>query len=185
MKLIMLSILFSLNLMAQNNVNPRVLMETTSGDIELELFAKKAPISVENFLSYVKSGHYKGTIFHRIIKDFMIQGGGMDEKMAEKKTNPPIKNEANNGLSNDKGTIAMARTGEIHSATSQFFINVEDNSRLDYKNDSSFGYGYAVFGKVTKGMDIVNKIRMSQTASKAGHDDVPVNQIVIKNMTIK
>lgn len=154
-----------------------VLMQTSQGDITLELNKAKAPISVANFLAYINSGHYNGTIFHRVIRDFMVQGGGFDENMAQKATLAPIKNEANNGLKNDRGTVAMARTSVVDSATSQFFINVKDNAFL---NNGYRDFGYAVFGKVTKGMDIVDGI--SHTAT--GHRDVPVEPIIIKKMTV-
>lgn len=154
-----------------------VLMETTEGNITLELNAAKAPISVENFLAYIDSGHYNGTIFHRVIRDFMVQGGGFDENMIQKATRPQIKNEADNGLKNDRGTVAMARTSVVDSATSQFFINVKDNAFL---NNGYRDFGYAVFGKVTEGMDIVDGI--SHTAT--GHRDVPVEAIIIKKMSV-
>ena len=158
-----------------------VVMETSMGTIEMELNADKAPISVENFLKYVDKKHYDGTIFHRIIPTFMIQGGGMTEKMDQKKTDAPIKNEAANGLKNDRGTVAMARTSVIDSATSQFFINVVDNDFLNYKNESPGGFGYAVFGKVTSGMDVVDKIRNVET----GFQDVPKTAVVIKSIRRK
>lgn len=157
-----------------------VILETTSGNIEITLNEKKAPISVKNFLSYVDEGFYNGTIFHRVINGFMIQGGGMDEKMKEKKTKDPIKNEAGNGLSNEAATVAMARTGVVDSATAQFFINVNDNTPLNHRDETASGFGYAVFGKVTKGMDVVNKIKMVKTANRGPHGDVPVENIVIK-----
>jgi peptidyl-prolyl cis-trans isomerase B (cyclophilin B) len=157
----------------------KVLFNTNFGKIELELDQEKAPITVENFVNYVKSGHYNGTIFHRIINDFMIQGGGFDENMQQKATNKEIQNEANNNLKNNKYTIAMARTMAPHSATSQFFINVKDNSFLDYKSSDINGYGYAVFGKVTSGMEIVDKIKEVKTGKKNGHDDVPIDNVVI------
>jgi peptidyl-prolyl cis-trans isomerase B (cyclophilin B) len=154
-----------------------VRLETSHGTIELELDAKKSPKTVENFLSYVKSGHYDGTIFHRVINDFMIQGGGFDSSMSEKKTGAPIRNEHGNGLKNVRGTIAMARTQNPHSATAQFFINLKDNDFLDK------GDGYAVFGKVTAGLDVVDKIATAPTGSKMGHGDVPKMPIVIKKAT--
>ncbi|MCB1615291.1 MAG: peptidylprolyl isomerase, partial [Pseudomonadales bacterium] len=136
-----------------------VILHTNFGDITLELNAEKAPVTVANFLEYAKSGFYDGTIFHRVIDGFMIQGGGMNEDMSQKATRAPIKNEANNGLTNDNGTIAMARTMDPHSATAQFFINVKDNSFLNFRSESPDGWGYAVFGKVSDGMDVVNKIK--------------------------
>lgn len=165
--------------------NPNVILKTTMGDVELELFKDKAPVTVENFLSYVKKGHYKDAIFHRVIGNFMIQGGGMDKNMKERSTDKPIKNEATNGLSNDVGTIAMARTGVVDSATAQFFINVADNKFLNHRSTNPADFGYAVFGKVVSGMDVVNKIKIVKTTFKNGHDDVPVEPIEIKEAVIK
>ncbi len=162
----------------------KVLMETSAGNIELELYQDKAPKTVENFLKYVNSGFYNGTIFHRVIKDFMIQGGGFTQDMNQKPTNAPIANEAYNGLKNDRGTIAMARTNDPHSATSQFFINHKDNSFLNYKAQTTAGWGYAVFGKVTKGMDVVDKIANVKTGNKGFHQDVPVENIIIKSIKV-
>ncbi|MBK8102137.1 MAG: peptidylprolyl isomerase [Cellvibrionales bacterium] len=162
-----------------------VTLHTTHGDITLELDAAKAPATVASFLGYASSGFYAGTIFHRVIDGFMIQGGGMDENMSQKKTNAPVKNEANNGLKNDTGTIAMARTMDPHSATAQFFINVKDNDFLNFKSETSQGWGYCVFGKVTDGMDVVNKIKGVKTGSKGGHQDVPVESITITSVTVK
>ena len=162
----------------------KVLMETSAGNIELELYQDKAPKTVENFLKYVNSGFYNGTIFHRVIKDFMIQGGGFTQDMNQKPTNAPIANEAYNGLKNDRGTIAMARTNDPHSATSQFFINHKDNSFLNYKAQTTAGWGYAVFGKVTKGMDVVDKIANVKTGSKGFHQDVPVENVIIKSIKV-
>ncbi|HKZ16239.1 MAG TPA: peptidylprolyl isomerase [Geobacteraceae bacterium] len=159
--------------------NPQVVIETSMGNITIELFKDKAPISVRNFLSYVKDGYYDGLVFHRAIKNFMIQGGGMDESMQPKKTKFAIKNEAANGLSNMRGTLAMARTNVIDSATSQFFINVVDNKFLDYKGKTPDLFGYAVFGQVVEGMDVVDAIREVKTGSKAGHADVPVEPVTI------
>ncbi len=159
--------------------NPVVLMKTSMGDVEIELFQDKAPLTVANFLNYVDKGFYNGTIFHRVMGNFMIQGGGFTPGMIEKKTLPPVKNEAANGLSNKNGTVAMARTAEVHSATSQFFINVVNNSFLDYKSPTTEGYGYCVFGRVTKGMDVVGKIRAVQTGTVGYFDDVPVKDVVI------
>lgn len=162
--------------------NPEVVLTTSLGKIKLKLNSDKAPISTENFLKYVEKKHYDGTIFHRVIPTFMIQGGGHLPNMKEKATMKPIVNEAKNGLSNSRGTIAMARTNEVNSATSQFFINVVDNQRLDYKDDNR--YGYAVFGEVVEGMDVVDKIRNSKTVSKGEHDDVPVETILIKTARV-
>ena len=162
----------------------KVLFNTNFGDIELELDQEKAPITVENFVNYIKSGHYNGTVFHRVINDFMIQGGGFDENMKQKTTNKEIQNEANNGLKNNKYTIAMARTMAPHSATSQFFINVKDNNFLDYKSSDIHGYGYTVFGCVVNGMEIVDKIKSVKTTKRNGHDDVPVDNVVIISATL-
>lgn len=164
----------------QSTTAPTVVMTTSLGRIVLQLNSEKAPISTENFLKYVDQKHYDGTIFHRVIKDFMIQGGGFTADMKEKSTMAPITNEAKNGLSNLRGTISMARTNDINSATAQFFINTVDNQRLDYRSDSN--YGYAVFGQVTEGMDVVDKIRAVQTSSKGEYDDVPVDAVVIKSI---
>jgi cyclophilin family peptidyl-prolyl cis-trans isomerase len=164
--------------------NPIVMMETDAGTIELELFQDKAPISVANFLSYVDKGHYNGTIFHRVINGFMIQGGGLDKDMNEKKVGSPIKNEATNGLQNEAGTLAMARMSAPDSATAQFFINVENNSFLDHR-DNGQGFGYAVFGKVKSGMSVVSKIKMAKTGNVKGYSDVPLEPIIIKSMKRK
>ncbi|MCG6975368.1 MAG: peptidyl-prolyl cis-trans isomerase [Acidiferrobacterales bacterium] len=160
--------------------NPTVRLTTNMGVIELELFRDKAPNSVDNFLRYVKSGHYNGTIFHRVIRGFMIQGGGYLYNMQEKPTRAPIQNEADNGLKNVTGTIAMARTPDPHSATSQFFINTVDNVSLDYYAKSAQGWGYAVFGKVTRGMDVVRKIESTATRSFGYFQNVPAKPIVIE-----
>jgi peptidyl-prolyl cis-trans isomerase A (cyclophilin A) len=157
--------------------NPVVLIKTSKGDIKVELYKEKAPISVENFLSYVNDGYYSGTIFHRVIKNFMIQGGGFTADMKQKPTKDPIKNEAKNGLSNSKGTLAMARTAVVDSATSQFFINHADNKFLDH---GTRDYGYAVFGKVIEGMDVVDKIAIVPT----GHQDVPTETVTIESITL-
>lgn len=159
-----------------------VKMETSKGVITLELDSEKAPDTVANFLTYVNEGFYDDTIFHRVIPNFMIQGGGFTADMTQKSTHNPIRNEANNGLSNSTGTIAMARTSDPHSATAQFFINVKDNSFLDFKNESTQGWGYAVFGKVTQGMDIVNAIKDVATTSQGPYQDVPVETITIKKI---
>lgn len=162
-----------------------VVLHTTHGDITLELNADKAPATVANFLEYAKSGFYAGTIFHRVIDGFMIQGGGMEVNMSQKATRGHVKNEANNGLKNDIGTIAMARTMDPHSATAQFFINVKNNDFLNFKSETPQGWGYCVFGKVTEGMDVVNKIKGVKTGSKSGHQDVPVDAIIIQSVTVK
>mgnify|MGYP001091872236 CR=1 FL=1 len=162
--------------------NPTVLLETTSGDILIELYADKAPATVENFLKYVNEGFYANTIFHRVIKGFMIQGGGMNMKMEEKATHAPIKNEADNGLANERGTIAMARTRDPHSATAQFFINVKDNSFLDHRSKDPQGWGYAVFGKVIQGQDVVDRIKSVSTGSYGPYQDVPKTPVIIKSI---
>jgi peptidyl-prolyl cis-trans isomerase A (cyclophilin A) len=164
--------------------NPVVVMETSQGTIKIELDKAKAPVSVENFLAYVNDKFYDGTIYHRVIPTFMIQGGGFDKDMKQKPTKAPIKNEAGNGLKNTRGTIAMARTGVVDSATAQFFINVKDNDFLNHRDDSTQGYGYAVFGKVVEGMDVVDKIKDVKTSSKGGHQDVPVEVVLIKSVTV-
>ena len=164
--------------------NPVVLMETSKGNIEIELDKQKAPITVDNFVGYVNDKFYDGTIFHRVIANFMIQGGGFDEKMSQKPTKGPIKNEAGNGLLNKRGTIAMARTGVVDSATAQFFINVKDNEFLNHRDDTQQGYGYAVFGKVIEGMEVVDKIKEAKTGNKGGFQDVPVETVVIKSVRI-
>lgn len=158
---------------------PSVVIKTSMGDIQVELNEKQAPISTANFLNYVDAGFYNGTIFHRVIPDFMIQGGGFIKDMTQKVTKSPIKNEADNGLKNRRGTIAMARTGVVDSATSQFFINHRDNSFLDHRSKSSSGYGYAVFGVVTKGMDVVDKIAQVRTGIRRGMKDVPQQPVTI------
>ena len=162
-----------------------VTISTSAGDIHLELDADNAPITVANFLKLAEEGYYSGTIFHRIIEGFMVQGGGLDENMTPKPTNTdPIQNEANNGLKNDRGSIAMARTMDPHSATSQFFINHKDNGFLNHTGENSQGWGYAVFGAVTEGMDIVDQIADVATGSSGGHQDVPVDVITIESVTI-
>ncbi len=161
-----------------------VKLSTNFGDITLELNAEKAPITVANFLQYVESGFYSDVIFHRVIDGFMIQGGGFDATMKQKKTLAEIKNEANNGLTNDKYTIAMARTSIPDSASSQFFINVGNNEFLNHTAPTSSGWGYCVFGKVVEGMDVVDKIRAVKTGSKAGHQDVPVEPVIINSAVI-
>jgi len=164
--------------------NPVVIMETSMGTVKIELFKDKAPISARNFLSYVKDAYYDGTIFHRVIKNFMVQGGGLDENMQPKKTKFAIKNEATNGLKNVRGTLAMARTAVVDSATSQFFINVVDNAFLDHAGKTPDRFGYAVFGQVIEGMDVVDAIRDVKTGSKAGHQDVPAEPVFIKSIKL-
>ncbi len=155
-------------------------LHTNHGVITLELFEDKAPLTCANFIEYVKSGHYDGTIFHRVISNFMIQGGGFEPGMKQKSTRAPIKNEANNGLSNKVGTIAMARTMDPHSASAQFFINVSDNGFLDHSAPTTQGWGYAVFGAVVDGMDVVEAIKGVSTTMRSGHQDVPVEDVVIE-----
>lgn len=163
-----------------------VQFETSMGTIKVELYPEKAPITVKNFLTYVKEGHYDGLIFHRVIKDFMIQGGGFTKDMHERRPDhPPIKNEAGNGLRNDRGTIAMARTGVVDSATAQFFINTVNNDFLNHRSETPQGYGYAVFGKVTEGMDVVDKIRAVPTGSVGGFQDVPGSPVTILKATVE
>lgn len=161
-----------------------VTLHTNHGDITLELFADKAPITVANFLDYCRSGHYNNTIFHRVINGFMIQGGGFAPGMEQKPTKATIKNEANNGVSNKTGTVAMARTSEPHSASAQFFINVKDNDFLDFKSETTQGWGYCVFGQVKEGMDVVNKIKAVATGRSGYHSDVPVQDVVIEKVTV-
>lgn len=161
-----------------------VKLTTNHGDITLNLFADKAPETVANFVQYVKDGFYNGTLFHRVIKGFMIQGGGMDEEFVQKETRAPIKNEANNGLANNVGTIAMARTQDPHSATAQFFINVANNDFLNFKNESVGGWGYCVFGEVSEGMDVVQKIEAVRTTSRSFHQDVPYEDVVIESAVV-
>jgi cyclophilin family peptidyl-prolyl cis-trans isomerase len=159
-----------------------ITIKTSLGDIVLELFEKEAPVTVKNFLQYVTGGNFKETIFHRVINGFMIQGGGFDTSFNQPKGFPPIKNEATAALKNARGTIAMARTSDINSATSQFFINLADNAFLDHRDNSASGFGYCAFGKVTSGMDVVDKIAKVKTSSKGMHDDVPVENIVITDV---
>jgi cyclophilin family peptidyl-prolyl cis-trans isomerase len=162
--------------------NPVVVMETSMGNVKIELDEAKAPISVKNFLSYVDDKFYDGTIFHRVISNFMIQGGGFTADMQQKPTKAQIKNEAGNGLRNKRGTLAMARTNVVDSATSQFFVNVVDNDFLDYRDNSPQGFGYAVFGKVIEGMEVVDKIKGVKTGSQMGFQDVPAEAVVIKSI---
>ncbi|MBI6704594.1 peptidylprolyl isomerase [Pseudomonas viridiflava] len=172
------SVLFAANLMAAPDKPTHVLLNTSFGDIEIELADAKAPISTQNFLGYVDSGFYNNTIFHRVIPGFMVQGGGFTAQMVQKPTKDPIKNEAQNGLHNVRGTIAMARTSDVNSATSQFFINTNDNAMLD---NGVRDYGYAVFGKVVKGMDVVDQIVNVQTGNQKGMQNVPNDPILIKS----
>jgi peptidyl-prolyl cis-trans isomerase B (cyclophilin B) len=168
-----------------NNSAPQVKLQTSLGDVVIKLNAAKAPVSVENFLSYVKDGHYDGTIFHRVIPGFMAQGGGFTEKWAQKPTKAPIKNEADNGLKNTRGTIAMARTSDPQSATAQFFINYADNAFLDYKSATPQGWGYAVFGEVVEGQEVVDKMATIPTGSGGPMPtDVPKTPIVIQKATV-
>ena len=167
----------------ENGVSsPQVVMETSKGEIVLALFPDKAPLTVKNFLDYVDAGFYNGTIFHRVIPGFMLQGGGFSRDMQKKPTLTPVKNEAHNGLKNDRGTIAMARTQDPHSASSQFFINTVDNAFLNYKGQTTAGWGYAVFGKVIKGMEVVDAISMVETGNQGRFRDVPKTPVVISNV---
>jgi cyclophilin family peptidyl-prolyl cis-trans isomerase len=164
---------------------PQVIIETTKGSIVLELYPDKAPKTVVNFLRYARWGHYDGTIFHRVIPAFMIQGGGLTTDMKEKLAELPIKNEADNGLKNDRGTAAMARTQDPHSATNQFFINTKNNKSLDHKSKSPQGWGYTVFGRVIKGMDVVDAISKVKTGTRGSMSNVPVESVIITKMTIR
>ncbi len=164
--------------------NPMAVIETSEGAIKVELWADKAPITVKNFISYAEEGYYKGTVFHRVIDGFMIQGGGLDANLKPKATRSPIKNDAAAELKNERGTIAMARTNVVDSATSQFFINVADNDFLDHQDKTPKGYGYAVFGKVVEGMDVVDRIEKVETKSMGPHQDVPVKSVVIKDIRL-
>ena len=170
---------------AEMTTNTKIIIKTTSGDIKIELYDDKAPITSENFKKYVESGYFTDTIFHRVIKDFMIQGGGFTTEMNEKDSMPPIQNEANNGVSNARGTIAMARTPDPHSASSQFFINLKDNNFLDFTAETSQGWGYCAFGKVFEGMDILDKIALVDTGSYGAHQDVPKEPITINEIIIE
>jgi peptidyl-prolyl cis-trans isomerase B (cyclophilin B) len=170
--------------MAQTKGNPRMKITTNHGVIILELDAEKAPESTKNFQRYAQEGHYDGTIFHRVIDNFMIQGGGFDTSMEQKPTNAAVENEADNGLKNDFGTVAMARTMDPHSATAQFFINVKDNDFLNHSGKNMQGWGYTVFAKVTEGSDVLDKIRAVATNSRNGHQDVPVEDVIIESVTV-
>jgi len=161
-----------------------ITLKTNYGDIKLKLDFENTPNTAENFMQYASDGYYNGTIFHRVINGFMIQGGGFDEEMEQKETLSPIENEANHGKSNKRGTIAMARTSDPHSASSQFFINIADNDFLDFSNESVDGWGYCVFGEVVDGMDVVDKIKTVETTARAGHSDVPVDNVVIESVDI-
>lgn len=161
-----------------------ITLHTNKGDIKLELNHEKAPKTAANFEQYAKEGFYEGVIFHRVISNFMVQGGGMTEDMQPKETRAPIENEADNGLNNKEGTIAMARTGDPHSASAQFFINVQDNNFLNHSDKTAQGWGYCVFAKVVEGMDVVNDIKNVKTGNKAGHQDVPVEPIIIERVTV-
>jgi cyclophilin family peptidyl-prolyl cis-trans isomerase len=165
--------------------NPVVVVDTTEGPITIELFADRAPDSVENFLQYVREGFYAGTIFHRVVPGYVVQGGGYTPELVEKATHPPVRNEATNGLSNQRGTVAMARTRAVRSATSQFFVNLANNAKLDYRGFSPDDYGYAVFGRVLAGMDVVDRIAAAPTTTREGMDDVPVKPVVIKSVTVQ
>jgi peptidyl-prolyl cis-trans isomerase B (cyclophilin B) len=167
---------------AQGRIHPMVVMETSEGTIKIELWADKAPISVRNFLRYVDDGFFDGTVFHRVIRDFMIQGGGLTADLKSKATRDPIKNEASPELKNERGTLAMARTSMINSATSQFFITVVDNDFLNQKNKTPMGFGYAVFGKVVEGMDVVDKIKDVPTSTQGQFENVPVKPVVITSI---
>jgi len=166
---------------AKTSGNPIVVMDTSVGAIKVELFQDKAPLTVKNILAFVDAKHYDGTIFHRVIPDFMIQGGGFTPGLNEKPVRERVKNESDNGLSNERGTLAMARTSDPHSASCQFFINVVDNAKLD-RAQAQDGFGYCVFGKVLEGMDVVDKIRRVRTGSIGGHDDVPLENVVIRSV---
>ena len=161
-----------------------VIIRTTFGAITLELDAEKAPQTVANFLAYARDGYYDGTIFHRVIDNFMIQGGGFDSSMQQKPTGEPVQNEADNGLKNDYGTVAMARTNDPHSATAQFFINVKDNDFLNHSGKNTQGWGYTVFARVTDGNEVLDKIRIVATTSRSGHQDVPVDDVIIESVTV-
>ena len=180
MKSLLAASLFAIATLA--NAAPTVEMQTSAGRMVIELNAEKAPVTVENFLKYAKDGYFNGTVFHRVIDGFMIQGGGFTPAMEEKKTGKPIQNEAKNGLKNQRGTIAMARRPDPHSATAQFFINLKDNVFLDYPGQD--GWGYTSFGKVTQGMDVVDKIAKVKTGNRGGHQDVPLDPVVIESVKI-
>jgi len=171
--------------MAGQDKNPVVILSTSVGDIRIQLDAEKAPVTTGNFLEYVNDGYYDGLVFHRVIPGFMIQGGGFDPQMQQKETRPPIKNEAANGLQNKTGSIAMARTNVVDSATAQFFINLKDNEFLNHRSPSPDGFGYAVFGQVTEGMEIVRFIEKVKTGNRGFHQDVPVEPVVINSVRVQ
>ena len=183
MRALLLTAVLALSTSLFAQTNPVVEMETSAGSIKIELRPDLTPITVENFLRYVDNGYYDGLIFHRVISGFMIQGGGFDSDMVQKSTYDPIKNEADTGISNGRGTIAMARTGVVDSATSQFFINLVNNGRLDYQNSSPSGYGYTAFGSVTEGMDVVDEIARVVTGPQRGYQNVPLEPIMIISVT--
>ena len=178
--------LIALGLLATSFISSATVVkfETNQGDFEVNLFDQQAPKTVENFLAYATSGFYDGTIFHRVINNFMIQGGGFTADMEQKPTQAPVDNEANNGLKNERGTIAMARTQDPHSATAQFFINVQDNDFLNHTGENLQGWGYTVFGKLTQGEEVLDKIRNVQTGSQGGHQDVPTDPIIIESISV-
>ena len=180
--LLLLPLLAAVTVSAQRQ-NPQVVVKTSMGSFTIELYPDKAPVTVKNFLMYVDEGFYAGTIFHRVIDGFMVQGGGLDSSMTKKKTAAPIVNEAGNKLKNTVGTVAMARTSEPNSATAQFFVNVKDNAFLDYRDSSPEGIGYCVFGKVVSGMDVVEKIKAVPTGTKNGMGNVPTTPVVIESIT--
>ena len=182
---VVLLIFINIGVKAEMAANTVISIKTTSGDIKIELFDDKAPKTSENFKEYIKSGYFNNMIFHRVIKDFMIQGGGFDPEMQEKETMKPIMNEANNMVSNERGTIAMARTNDPHSASAQFFINLKDNTFLDFKSETVQGWGYCVFGKVIDGLEVIDKIAMVDTGSYGPHQDVPKDPIIIKEIIIE
>jgi peptidyl-prolyl cis-trans isomerase A (cyclophilin A) len=165
--------------------NPQVVVDTSLGSFTIELFHDKSPVSVENFLQYVHDGFYSGTIFHRVVAGYVVQGGGYTADLTEKPTRPPIQNEATNGLTNQRGTVAMARTRMVRSGTSQFFVNVADNRRLDHTGYAPDDFGYAVFGRVIEGMDVVEQISRVRTTIKDGMENVPVDPVIIKGITVK
>ena len=183
--LIILLNLLNIGVNAEMTTNTIISIKTTSGDIKIELFDDKAPKTSQNFKEYIKSGYFNDTIFHRVIKDFMIQGGGFTSDMQQKETLPPIENEANNMVMNERGTIAMARTNDPHSASAQFFINLKDNNFLNFKDETIQGWGYCVFGKVLEGMETVDEIAKVKTGSYGPHQDVPNEPIIIKEIIIE
>jgi cyclophilin family peptidyl-prolyl cis-trans isomerase len=188
MKLFLILLLFGIAVVAPGvaaAANPQVVFKTDRGDVVLELYPEQAPKTVANFLDYVKSGFFDGTIFHRVVPGFVIQGGGMTADMREKPTRAPIQNEADNGLKNLRGTISMARTSDPHSASSQFFISLADNANLDHRGKNPAGWGYAVFGKVVSGMEVVDAIAQVKTGNRAGHENVPVEPVTLVKAEVK